>query len=266
MVLMAFGVLALPALAQAEQTPSIHYAFDECEESSASTDNVITEEGDPVLSYFNEPLPSVEGSSGTEGDCGLELNPWITNEWARANDEDRSYYQAAASGPNANSLTLSADIRRGHVYNSSWQWVAGDDVCNETGESSDGSCIGYAIYATGWGEAPRAYVKLGAGEETELLGVVALGAPGGLNSWHNLTMTYAEGTLKLYVDGKTHRIGENEPLRSPSVLSGNSEVGVFTVGGQRINGEPGEPFSGAVDNVRFYKQALTPEEIEAIQP
>lgn len=261
-VALACGALALPASAFAEPTPSIHYGFDECTAGSSTT-NLVSEEGDPLLYYVNEPLATVGGSSGAEGDCGLNFN--FSTRWTRADTRTRLFYQTLTTGPNANSLTLSADVRLTTI-GYAWQWLAGDDLCNETGEISDGSCIAYALYAAGPdGGAPRAYVKL-AGEGTELLGVVGTSALTDYE-WHNLTMTYTEGVLKLYVDGELDASARTTlPDRAPSVISGNRVLGVFNVGGQHINGNPGEPLGGDVDNVRFYKQALTVEEIEAIQP
>lgn len=262
-VALALGSLVLPTLAQAEPTPSIHYAFDECTASS-STNNVASESGAPLLSYVNEPLTTVSGSSGAEGDCGINFN--FESRWARADTRDRSLYQTLTTGPNANSLTLSADVRLTTI-GWAWQWVAGDDFCNETGESTDGSCISYALFGAGPdGGAPRAYVKLANLEGAELLGVVGTSALTDYE-WHNLTMTYTGGVLKLYVDGSLDASARTSLTgRTPSVISGNSVLGVFSVGGEHIDGNPGEPVGGDVDNVRFYKQALSVEQIEAIQP
>lgn len=263
---LALAALALPALALADPAPSIHYGFNECSRTSTSTPNLASESGDPVLSYVGRELSTdFTGSSEESGDCALALNINGLEDWTRADHTTRSYYQATTSGEHANSITLSADVDVNRI-GYAWQWVAGDDICNETGEISDGSCIGYALYGAGPGGAPRAYVRLGVVGANELLGVVGTEALTD-HGWHNLTMTYSEGTLKLYVDGtldgtaRTSLAGE-----TPSVLSGNSVLGVFNVGGQHINGEPGEPFGGFVDNVRFYKQALTAEEVGDIQP
>lgn len=263
---LTLAALALPALAQADPAPSIHYGFNECSRTSTSTPNLASESGDPVLSYVGRELSTDFSGSSEEGsDCALALNIGGYEDWTRADHTTRSYYQAETTGEHANSLTLSADVDVNRIGDA-WQWVAGDDICNETGEISDGSCIGYALYGAGPDNgAPRAYVRLATLEGTELLGVVGSRALTD-HGWHNLTMTYTGGTLKLYVDGRLDGSTRSSLGEAPSVISGNSALGVFNVGGQHINGEPGEPFGGFIDNVRFYKQALTAEEVGDIQP
>ncbi|HEY7019302.1 MAG TPA: LamG domain-containing protein, partial [Gaiellaceae bacterium] len=74
-----------------------------------------------------------------------------------------------------------------------------------------------------------------------------------LNTWTHLASTYDGSTLKLYVNG---------------VLAGSKAVTgslAATTNPLRIGGNTiwSEWFSGQIDEVRLYKRALTPGEIQA---
>jgi Concanavalin A-like lectin/glucanases superfamily len=74
-----------------------------------------------------------------------------------------------------------------------------------------------------------------------------------LNTWSHLAMTYNGATMRLYVNGV---------LVSSRAQTGNTVVsaGAVQIGGNTVWGEF---FSGAIDEVRIYKRALSATEIQA---
>ncbi|MBI4010537.1 MAG: LamG domain-containing protein [Candidatus Aenigmarchaeota archaeon] len=75
-------------------------------------------------------------------------------------------------------------------------------------------------------------------------------------SWHHVVATYDSTALgkpvKIYLDGKLDNSG-----------SGTSQLGITTTN-LSIGGQAGDRFAGALDEVRIYNRALSPEEISSL--
>jgi len=72
--------------------------------------------------------------------------------------------------------------------------------------------------------------------------------------WQHVTATYDGRTARIYINGAL----ENEALFDTELTDGEKEL---TIGGG-FDGQNHFPWSGAIDDVRIYSRALTPEEIK----
>ncbi len=82
----------------------------------------------------------------------------------------------------------------------------------------------------------------------------------GTNVWHHVTgvVDRSGAQLRLYVDGT--QIGTSQAI--PGALGSLSNTALLGVGG--IPSNPGNPFGGGIDEIRFYTRALTPAEVAVV--
>ena len=83
--------------------------------------------------------------------------------------------------------------------------------------------------------------------------------------WHHIAGTFDNGTLTIYVDGNA----DESSSGGPTFGSGNARFGYIGTGSESttFNADPKTPvwlINGAVDDVRIYDRALTPEEIAGL--
>ena len=115
-------------------------------------------------------------------------------------------------------------------------------------KGSSGTPVSYALYAANGTSKPPAGHILANGRDYGAQGSSVLP----LNTWSFLTSTYTGGTLKMYVNGS---------------LVSSTNVGkrlITTTSNQlRIGGDwAGAMFTGLIDNVRIYNQALSGSQIQ----
>jgi hypothetical protein len=152
-------------------------------------------------------------------------------------------------------LTLEAwvTLRRYPTGKDTRRWVAGKNA-NEWAEGH------YAVGING--QRAVAYLNIGDGRENSR-GASVQDATLTPNRWHHLAMTYDGKQLRAYLDGtpgKPVEVGKKRrPGRGPFDIGARPDGYVY--------------FEGAIDEVRLYKRALTPDEIrqhaekpEKIQP
>ena len=159
-----------------------------------------------------------------------------TGSWVTIND--------AASLRLTTGMTLEAWVNPSSLSSPGGNWAAA--IAKEHVNSYND--ISYALYAgAGTGTPPAGHILVGSND---------YGAGGGsqlaLNAWAFLSATYDGSTLRTYVNG--------------------AQVGSQSVGGSistttdplKIGGDwSGEMFTGLIDNVRIYNNALTAAQIQA---
>lgn len=82
----------------------------------------------------------------------------------------------------------------------------------------------------------------------------------GTNTWHHVmgVVDRSGAQLRLYVDGT--QIGAGHAI--PGALGSLSNAALLGVGG--IPSNPGNPFGGGIDEIRFYNRALTAAEVAVV--
>lgn len=91
------------------------------------------------------------------------------------------------------------------------------------------------------------------------LGVSSTYAPAGVitdGGWHHVAGTYDGGTLDVYLDGAY----TNTAVAPPPVYAADN----YLIGCDINLGNPEEPFTGTLDEVRLYDRVLAPAEIAAL--
>ncbi len=112
----------------------------------------------------------------------------------------------------------------------------------------------FSIYRHG--DKFRAELASGSGIERE---AVDLDQPLGRNAWHHLVVVRDGSTMRVFIDGEEEgSTGSNLPVSSADL--GNK----IWIGGPRQLSTWASAFDGVVDEVRFFKRGLTPEEVEAL--
>jgi hypothetical protein len=160
----------------------------------------------------------------------------VSGSWATVND--------SSSLDLTKGMTLEAWVNPTTLNSPDNGWVAA--IAKQHVNSSND--ISYALYAAnGTGTGPAVHI---------LVGSTDYGAQGGsqipLNSWTFLAGTYDGTTLKMYVNGV---------LVGSQTISGKIAT---TTDALRIGGDwSGEMFTGSIDNVRIYYQALTANQIKS---
>jgi hypothetical protein len=141
----------------------------------------------------------------------------------------------------SNGMTLSAWVKP-DVLNGAWRTVAFKE------DPSSTTRLSYALYAQEGQPVPTAEITTG-GAVGNARGALQLP----LGAWTHLAMTYDGANLRLYVDGNlvrtTARTGPMPASTGPLRIGGNSVWG--------------ERFSGLIDELRVYNQALPQADIQA---
>jgi len=76
-----------------------------------------------------------------------------------------------------------------------------------------------------------------------------------LNKWHHLVVVFAKGTSTFYLDGVVDGSGEH----GAAMQTNNLTVRIGTAHGSRA-----ETFKGVIDDLRFYKRALSEPEVKVL--
>jgi hypothetical protein len=85
---------------------------------------------------------------------------------------------------------------------------------------------------------------------SEILGITTIE----VDKWYHLTATFDGTTSKVYVNGNLENTGDIGGIPSKPTLN-------VWIGAQGITGSPGNPFDGAIDDVKIYNYARSAEEI-----
>ena len=108
--------------------------------------------------------------------------------------------------------------------------------------------LAYALYAAdGAGNPPAGYMNRN-GTDVQAAGASVLP----LNAWSHLAVTYDSAALRLYVNG-------TEVGSTPETGSITTSTGPLRIGGNAVWGEF---FTGLIDEVRVYNNALTAAQIQ----
>jgi len=124
-------------------------------------------------------------------------------------------------------------------------------VCKNAHELMDGN-YGILLQENG---VPEARINLGGGPSNA---VRVQGNPRNglrLDQWNHVAISYDGNALRLHVNGRS----------AAEVIPGKKRVpkpGPLAIGGRQDNAGDGYRFRGAVDEVRLYDHALTPEELQ----
>ncbi len=108
------------------------------------------------------------------------------------------------------------------------------------------SRFSYALYASaGAGPIPSAWSSGGGVASPNTIPV---------GTWTHLATTYAEGTMRIYINRQL--VATQTGVAPPAATSGPLQIGGNTIWST-------EGFDGLIDDVRIYRQALTPDELVA---
>ena len=150
--------------------------------------------------------------------------------------DDRVNVADSATLDLSTAMTVEAWVRP--AQHADWRTV----VLKETTNGME-----YGLYSSAWEFRPSAHISTPGEVDTR--------APAALpvNNWSHLAMTYDGSTLRLYVDG--------------TQVSSRAISGTIAASAQplRIGGNAvwGEYFKGLIDEVRIYRRALTPAQIQS---
>jgi hypothetical protein len=192
---------------------------------------------------------TVDDSSGDNNNGTLTNATWTTGKYGSAlnfTGATNSYVTIndAASLDETTGLTVEAWVNPSTLNSADYGW---DAAVAKENRSSSANDVSYALYAAnGTGTAPALHLNIKGKGDEGVQGMSVLP----LNTWTFLAGTYDGATMKLYVNGT---------LVASRTMAGSI---VTSTNPLRIGGDwSGEMFTGVIDNVRIYNQALSASEI-----
>lgn len=192
-----------------------------------------------------------------EGDMAYENNRIETMPRIGAREGGRAGQAFSGDGIGAyEEAPHSPDLEPAQLTLTAWIKLAEEPSGEETrrwiaNKNGNEWCDGHYALAID-GRNAGAYLNIGGGRENAF-SVWSASSPLKLKRWHHLAATYDEKELRVYVDGTLAGSTAVNKARRP----GTTPLAI----GRRQDGFAASYFPGAIDDVRLYRKALSPDEV-----